>query len=228
MRTIVRPLAELADQIALDVAVLIRDALLQQSSFNLVLTGGSLGIATAEALGRQEVDWSKVTIWFGDERFVGLDHPDRNEAQALKVWPDLATLNLIRYPDASKELQDAANKFDADFQARFGDINATSAVFDLVLVGMGPDGHIASLFPGHAQPRSWIVSESDSPKPPSERLSFSYEALNRSQRVWFLVSGASKAPALRSALVDSHLPASQVRGMGETVWYLDSEISDAL
>jgi len=92
---------------------------------------------------------------------------------------------------------------------------------------MGPDGHIASLFPGVKHEDAWVVSEDNSPKPPSERLSFSYQALNNSERVWFLVAGAGKADALRSVYA-GQLPASKVQGLSETRWYLDKEISDAL
>jgi 6-phosphogluconolactonase len=94
---------------------------------------------------------------------------------------------------------------------------------------MGPDGHLASLFPGRVHPEAWIVSETDSPKPPSQRLSFSYQALNRSKRVWFLVSGAEKAEPVRCALLgDCDLPVAQVLGIEETVWFMDSELSRAL
>jgi 6-phosphogluconolactonase len=94
---------------------------------------------------------------------------------------------------------------------------------------MGPDGHVASLFPGAQHDFNWIVAESNSPKPPSMRLSFSYEALNRSSEVWFLVSGEAKADAVRCALSDScDLPAGQVRGLESTLWFMDMELRRAL
>ena len=228
MKKIVRPATELAKLIASDISVLISTTLESKSEFNLVLTGGTLGIQTVAELGRQSVDWSRVNIWFGDERFVALDDPDRNEAQAIAAWPKLASCNLYRYPDSKISLQTARERLESQLEADFGPVNGNEPVFDLVLLGMGPDGHVASLFPGREHGTSWIIAEDDSPKPPSARLSMGYEALNRSNYVWFIVSGAAKADALRSALNENDLPASKVTGRIDTVWYLDQEINDAL
>lgn len=228
MQRVVRGSDELAHHIASEVAGAISETLRTQEVFNLVLTGGTLGIATAAELANQEIDWSRVNIWFGDERYVGLDQKDRNEAQAMAAWPGLATKRLRRYPDATKPLSAAREELDASFEASFGKIDSGEAAFDLVLLGMGPDGHVASLFPGHEHGKSWIISESDSPKPPSERLSFSYQALNRSKRVWFIVSGSAKAEALRRVISGEDLPAGKVSGVEETLWFLDQEINDAL
>lgn len=228
MEWVIQPLQSLARKIATDVAAVINSALSTRPSFNLVLTGGTLGIATAEELGKQPVDWSRVFIWFGDERFVPLDHPDRNEAQALAVWPGLAEAKFRRYPDSTVPLARAAVDFSREFDVDFGVLEAPDSVFDLVLLGMGPDGHVASLFPGHSHSPAWIVPEPASPKPPSERLSMSYEALNRADRVWFIASGAGKAEALRSGAKEDVLPAGRVRGVSETICYIDTGLSDAL
>ena len=228
MEWVIQPLESLARKIATDVAAVINSALRTRPSFNLVLTGGTLGIATAEELGKQRVDWSRVFIWFGDERFVPLDHPDRNEAQALAVWPGLAEAKFRRYPDATVPLAQAAVDFSREFDVEFGVLEAADSVFDLVLLGMGPDGHVASLFPGHSHSPAWIVPEPASPKPPSERLSMSYEALNRADRVWFIASGAGKAEALRSGMREDGLPVGRVRGLSETICYIDTGLSDAL
>ena len=228
MEWVIQPLQSLARKIATDVAAVINSALSTRPSFNLVLTGGTLGIATAEELGKQPVDWSRVFIWFGDERFVPLDHPDRNEAQALAVWPGLAEPKFRRYPDSTVPLARAAVDFSREFDVDFGVLEAPDSVFDLVLLGMGPDGHVASLFPGHSHSPAWIVPEPASPKPPSERLSMSYEALNRADRVWLIASGAGKAEALRSGMREDGLPVGRVRGLSETICYIDTGLSDAL
>ena len=222
------PAAKQAELIAGDISEVIAEALKRQPKFNLVLTGGTLGIDIAGALARENVEWDRVRIWFGDERFVSLTDPDRNEAQALAVWPALAELNLIRFPAPPISLSEAAKDFDAWFGQEFGSIEESDSVFDLVLLGMGPDGHVASLFPGHAHPKSWVVAEENSPKPPAQRLSLSYEALNRSRRVWVVVSGAAKREALKSALSSAELPAAKVTGMEETRWLVDEEVSDGL
>ena len=228
MQLEVFPAAQQARLIAAEISKVITEALKRQPKFNLVLTGGTLGIAIAGALASEDVVWDRVRIWFGDERFVPLSDPDRNEAQALAVWPALAELNLVRFPAPPATLLEAANGFDAWFSQEFGSIGESDSVFDLVLLGMGPDGHVASLFPGHVHSKGWIVAEESSPKPPAQRLSLSYEALNRSRRVWFVVSGAAKREALRSALSLAELPAAKVKGMEETRWLVDEEVSDGL
>lgn len=198
----------------------------QQSEVTVLLTGGTLGIEFASALGRSSIDLQGVTFIFGDERYVDLDHPDRNEQQALDVFPELEA-NLFRYPKPSGALEQDAELFNSQIIELLGPVEKPRKRIDLTILGMGPDGHIASLFPGKLHGEGWIVSENHSPKPPSQRLSFSYEALSSSERVWFLVSGSAKADSLRKVFA-GELPAAKVQGVGETTWYLDSEISDAL
>lgn len=194
----------------------------------VLLTGGTLGIQLLQDLSELDLDLGNVTFYFGDERFVGLSDPDRNEAQGLAVWPALAT-KLHRYPDADVTLDQARVFLNTQLEQDLGTLDAPGAAFDLCVLGMGPDGHIASLFPGVTHEPAWIVSESDSPKPPSERLSFSYEALNRSDEVWFLVAGESKAEAVRCALAgECDLPVGQVKGLKSTLWFMDHELRRAL
>jgi 6-phosphogluconolactonase len=209
-----------------DFAELVDELRKSKSELTVLLTGGTLGIEFIAALGETSVDLTNIHFIFGDERYVPRDHADRNEHQALAVFPGLQRY-LIRYPEASEKLEDAKQAFSFELENLFGPIASPSRQIDLTISGMGPDGHIASLFPGVAHEDAWIVSEDNSPKPPSERLSFSYQALNNSERVWFLVAGTGKADALRSVYA-GQLPASKVQGLSETRWYLDKEISDAL
>ena len=138
--------------------------------------------------------------------------------------------NLHRFPESNVTLAEAANTFNAHIESLFGPLDATGAVFDVLILGMGPDGHVASLFPGHQQERSWIIAESDSPKPPAQRLSFSYEALNRARNVVFLASGRAKAEVAACAIrdIECDLPAAKVKGLELTRWYVDQEISREL
>ena len=198
----------------------------QQSEVTVLLTGGTLGIEFASALGRSSIDLQGVTFIFGDERCVAVGQPDRNQHQALDVCRELGA-NLLRYPQPSGALELDAELFNSRISELLGPLEKPRKQIDLTILGMGPDGHIASLFPGKLHGKGWIVSENDSPKPPSQRLSFSYEALSSSERVWFLVSGSAKADSLRKVFA-GELPAAKVQGVGETTWYLDSEISDAL
>jgi 6-phosphogluconolactonase len=198
----------------------------QQPEVTVLLTGGTLGIEFASALGRSSIDLQGVTFIFGDERYVAVDHPDRNEQQALDVFPELEA-NLVRYPQPSRHLSQGAELFNIRISELLGPLEKPRKQIDLTILGMGPDGHVASLFPGKLHGKGWIVSEKNSPKPPSQRLSFSYEALSSSERVWFLVSGSAKADSLRKVFA-GELPAAKGQGVGETTWYLDSEVSDAL
>ena len=197
-----------------------------KSDLTVLLTGGTLGIEFIASFGQTSLDLTNIHFIFGDERYVPRNHADRNENQALAEFPGLESY-LIRYPEASEDLEDTRQGFSLELENLLGPINKPSRQVDLTILGMGPDGHIASLFPGVEHETAWIVSEDNSPKPPSKRLSFSYQALNNSERVWFFVAGAGKADALRSVYA-GELPASKVQGLSETRWYLDREISDAL
>lgn len=199
--------------------------------FRVALTGGTLGIELLAELQRRSFDPTGVEVYWGDERWVGLEHPDRNEAQALDAWPMLARATLHRFQAPGDVSLEAAA---AEMDTHFASVVATNGnvSFDLVLLGIGPDGHVASLFPGHALDQNkWVVFETASPKPPAERLSFSYHALNASKKVWFLAAGAAKAEVVSAAIGQgevSGLPCSRVRGSQETVWFLDSVIAASL
>lgn len=200
----------------------------EKDPFTLVVSGGGLGIKTLEQLGRKIKYPRKLRIIFCDERFVDLNSSERNEAQALAVWPELLSSQLIRYPQIGHDINAAADSLSLNLIEIFGDVSDPKIVFDLVLLGVGEDGHIASLFPGAKHPADWVVTEMNSPKAPRERLSLSYEALNKSDRVWFVVGGKSKAAALRKIQQGSDLPAAKVHGRTETIWWLDQELSDEL
>ena len=217
-------------QAAKDIEALLAQAISDRGCASLVLTGGTLGIKILEDLRSLNLDLSRLDVFFGDERFVGLDNADRNEHQGLTVWPELANANFHRFPASNATLAEAANTFNGHIEKLLGPLEAPSPVFDVLILGMGPDGHVASLFPGHVQERSWIIAEGDSPKPPAQRLSFSYEALNRARNVVFLASGRAKAEVAACAIrdIECDLPAAKVKGLELTRWYVDQEISREL
>lgn len=195
------------------------------------LTGGSIADALHREVARRapdsSVDWSRVVVWWGDERFVAAASADRNAQQAREAFLDAlpfdpAHVHEMPAADAGLDLDAAAASYADDLRAH------GSGGFDVLMLGMGPDGHVASLFPGHPalDVRDAVtVAVRDSPKPPPERISLSFEALNRSRQVWFLVSGAGKADAVAAALAEdgsvSQTPARGVRGTEQTVWWLD-------
>lgn len=190
----------------------------------IALTGGTLGIEVIREFGRLVQGEMPVTFVFGDERFVDLSDQDRNEHQGLEAWAGLEKY-LTRYPDNTVDLETARDQFARELESKFG----PNPSFDITILGMGPDGHIASLFPGHAREGQLVVAEPDSPKPPAQRLSLSFDALNNSKEVWFVASGVAKAEAVSCALgQDCELPVGRVKGQEATRWFIDSELSRAL
>jgi 6-phosphogluconolactonase len=195
---------------------------------HLVLTGGTVGIATLAAIDanplKDEIDFTRVHLWWGDERYVAGDSSDRNATQAKNALLKHLTLDqekIHEFPAANSglTLDDAAKGF-ADH------VSKIQPKFDIVLLGMGPDGHIASLFPGKPQPKvgAWVIAEHDSPKPPPQRLSFTFEALNTADQIWFVVAGADKQDAVAVAMGDNpdELPVGRVHGTKATQWFIDS------
>lgn len=202
--------------------------LAEKDQVHLVLTGGTVGIATLASIwanpSHTDIDFTRVNFWWGDERFVASDSPDRNALQAKNSLLKNLKLDAAKihdFPSAGNglDLQHAAAEFAAH-------VETVKPHFDLVLLGMGPDGHIASLFPGKPLPASglWIIAEEDSPKPPPQRLSFTYEALNSADEVWFVVAGADKQDAVAVAMSDqpAELPVGRVHGRILTQWFIDS------
>ena len=170
----------------------------------------------------------------GGERYVPADHADRNAAQARAAWlshVDLDPERVHAMPASDEEyvgVHDAAAAY-ADVVREHG-----RGRFDLVMLGIGPDGHVASLFPGRAHldvDDAVTVAVSDSPKPPPQRVSLTFGALNRNRQVWFIASGEGKADAVARALRgdDVHeIPAAGVHGSERTVWWLDASAASRL
>lgn len=212
---------------AAEIADLIAQILQKKDRVRLVLTGGTLGIQILEDFALLGLPLESLDVFWGDERFVDLFDKDRNEQQALIAWPELSNARLFRFPFPDMTLEAAAAAMCRVFETELGSLDSEGAIFDVLILGMGPDGHVASLFPGHSQEKSWIIAEPASPKPPSLRLSFSYEALNRASHVVILASGESKASAVACALQDEtcDLPVARVSGLESTTWYLDTELS---
>jgi len=203
---------------------------------HVALTGGTIAEAIhrqiAQRAGDYDVDWARVVFWWGDERFVAPDSPDRNALQAREAFLDVVGVdpaNVHEMPSTS----DAAD-VDAAAAAYTTALKAHgSGEFDVVMLGIGPDGHIASLFPGFPQLDSTevAVGVTGSPKPPPERVSLTFPALNRARSVWFLVSGEGKSGAVAAALggADRHdTPAAGVVGHEETIWFLDRPAASQL
>lgn len=197
----------------------------------LCLTGGRIANEVYRQLaGDQEgqssvVDWRRVEFWWGDERYVPTESPDRNAGQSLALLAASIPLDPARvHPMPSRgmgyaDLQQAALHYASDL----GD-----TVFDICLLGMGEDGHVASLFPDHPsfdpQAATHVIGVTDSPKPPPDRLSLTLPVLNASSQTWLIVAGDDKAASAARAIGgDSTLPAGAVQGRDRTVWFIDSD-----
>lgn len=205
------------------------------------LTGGTIADRihreVAQHMTRPErdvrhVDWSRVTVWFGDERFVTTNSPDRNVRQARDAFLDAVGATRVREVPASDAVADAESAA-AAYEAAIKRDGAGE--FDILMLGLGPDGHVASLFPGHAALEvsdQIAVAVHDSPKPPPDRVSLTFSALNRARSLWFLVSGEDKAEAVARALADTgtvaETPARGVVGREETIWFLDAAAASQL
>jgi 6-phosphogluconolactonase len=204
----------------------------------IALTGGTIADAVHRELARlsasSEVDWSRVVVWWGDERFVAPDSPDRNAGQARTAFLSAVGVD----PAKIHEMPSTADAADVDEgAAAYSDAVRAhgSGEFDVMMLGVGPDGHIASLFPGFPQldvDDRIAVGVTGSPKPPPERISLTFDALNRSKSVWFLVSSEDKASAVARALAEGtevhDCPAAGVTGSEETIWFLDRAAASRL
>lgn len=210
------------------------DAQAVRRPVHVCLTGGTVGtkvLAEVAASGlRDLVDWTGVHVWWGDERFVPPDSDDRNEKQAREAMLDALpvpaqNVHPFSADDGAGSLEDAASAF-AEVLAAHAPDGGSWPVFDVTLLGVGPDGHVASLFPGKAgldATEHGVVAEPDSPKPPSARLSLTLPVLNASRQVWFVVAGADKHEAVDAVLHGgSELPAARVSGQDVTLWLLDA------
>jgi glucose-6-phosphate dehydrogenase assembly protein OpcA len=200
----------------------------------VVLTGGRVASAmyraVAESPARSVVDWQQVEYWWGDERFLPAGDPDRNETQVREALLDAVgadPANVHPMPaDTGQGAEAAATAYAEELVAAAGtEGSAGVPTFDVLLLGVGPDGHVASLFPGNPGLREQertVVAVHDAPKPPPTRLSLTFPALARAQEVWFVVAGADKAEAVDLALSGGHeVPAAKPRGLGQTLWLID-------
>ena len=215
------------------------DAQAARGHAHVVLTGGGVGIATLTSLAasaaRDAVDWSAVDVWWGDERFLPDGHPDRNVTQARQALLDAVGLDPRRVhamPAADGRYGDdpdaAAHAYADELAAACGPADDRGVpTFDVLLLGVGPDGHVASLFPEHpglSERERTVIGVHGSPKPPPMRISLTFPAINAACQVWLLAAGAEKAPAVGLALTqagESAVPAAGVHGRTETLWLLD-------
>ncbi|NHA69697.1 6-phosphogluconolactonase [Phycicoccus flavus] len=227
----------LADAAAARLVVALVDAQNTRGTAHVSLTGGSMGSEIVRSLAaepaRSAVDWGAVHVWWGDERYLPAGDADRNDTQnddagLAGLGLDPAHVHRVPGPDATESAEEAADSYAAALRE-----HGTGA-FDVMVLGVGPDGHVASLFPHHpaaATTGTPTVAVHESPKPPPDRVSLTRECLERSREVWFLVAGSDKADAVRRGVHGSpfaETPAAHVHGEDRTLWLVDADAASDL
>jgi 6-phosphogluconolactonase len=205
----------------------IEAAIASRQVFTIALSGGSTPTPLYAALAQQDLPWDKIHIFWGDERYVPPTHPDSNEGMTRRVWLDLIPIpagNIHPMPTNFATPEAAAAEYDRLLQSHFGTAEGEFPIFDLILLGMGDDGHTASLFP-HTPAltvidRSVTVGNKDG----QPRLTFTAPTINCARCVIFLLSGASKQPALDRVLApegdtDTY-PSRLIQPTSELWWLL--------
>jgi len=227
----------LAQAAAARLVVRLIDAQAARGFASIVLTGGRVagGVyrAIAASPARHAVDWSRVDVWWGDERFLPSGHAERNDVQARAAVLDALPLDAERiHPMPASDGPDGDDPEAA--AARYAQILADAARpgtarlphFDLLLLSVGEDGHVASVFPEHPAVYETrpVAAVRGSPKPPPVRLTLTLPAINTAEEIWLMAAGAEKAGAVGMALAGPgpvQLPAAGVHGVERTLWLLD-------
>lgn len=216
------------------------EAIKERGIFTFVLSGGTTPRLLYEELAKEpyasRVDWQHTHLFWGDERCVPSDNPDSNFSLALQTLiskVDVPPSNIHRIPAATGSPKPVAAEYETTlrefFQATAGSDPSTSfPSFDLVLLGIGGDGHTASLFPGDAaleERTSWVVAvEGSSASPPVPRITLTFPVINEAKCVLFLVSGSNKLKVLQEILNNPHTatyPAAHVQPAGKLLWFID-------
>ncbi|HEX5540504.1 MAG TPA: 6-phosphogluconolactonase [Micromonospora sp.] len=227
----------LAQAVAARLVVKLIDAQAERGEASVVLTGGRIAAAVYRAVrdlpARDAIDWGRVDLWWGDERFLPAGHPDRNETQAREALLDALPLDPDRvHPMPASDGPDgddpeaAAARYAALLAAAARPGTAVLPHFDVLLSGVGEDGHVASVFPGHPviYEQRLVSAVRNSPKPPPVRTTLTLPAMNTAEEVWLVASGADKAQVIGAALAGAgpaQLPAAGVEGVQRTLWLLD-------
>ena len=214
--------AELSEEVVVQILAAIEKGLKLKSQFHLVLTGGTLGVQISEALVKEfnaDPDgFAGLHIWWSDERFVPADSVERN---AFPFHNTVTNSKIVIHEALAADIAKSIDEAVSDY-----DLALENVDIDLNVLGLGPDGHVASLFPGIADidDRRKVFAITDSPKPPAVRVSFTMSLINSAVEVWIVAAGESKADAVTKIIEgDLSIPASYVRGNSHTRLIVDTE-----
>ena len=228
----------LAKAVAARLVTVLVDAVAARGSASVVLTGGGIGTSVLAELGaapaRDAIDWQRLDIWWGDERFVPAGDPERNETGARSALLDLVDVDPARVhpmpgpdgPDGDDPAAAAARY--ASWLAAAAPSGARVPSFDVLMLGIGPEAHVASLFPHQPalHDERPVVPVYETVKPPPWRLSLTFPSIQAAREVWILASGAEKAGAIASTLSGAspdEFPAAGARGTQRTLFLVDRD-----
>lgn len=205
-------------------------AIAQTGRCTIALSGGSTPTPLYEKLAEQSLPWDQVHVFWGDERYVPVDHPDSNEGMARKAWLNhvpIPPANIHSVPTGANDPAADAATHEAELHAFFKTAPGEFPVFDIMLQGMGDDGHTASLFP-HTEAltvRDRLVTVGNKDGQP--RITFTVPLINQAHNVVFVVAGANKQTALHHVFApeddETQYPSRLIQPQGELWWLLDAE-----
>jgi 6-phosphogluconolactonase len=198
------------------------EAIAKKGAFKIVLAGGSTPNLIYQNLSQVQTDWNNWWIFWGDERCLPAQDNERNSLMAKQAWLDKVSIPGAQiFPIPAEQ---GAKSAAATYQS----IIAKYLPFDMVLLGMGEDGHTASLFPGQVHNQSELVHEVyNSPKPPSDRVSMSAKALSDTTQLLFLISGAGKREAFKAWQQGADLPVAQIKPENGIEIYADQAVLES-
>jgi 6-phosphogluconolactonase len=211
----------------------LQSAIAQRNQSTLALSGGSTPKPLYESLSQQPLPWDKVHVFWGDERYVPPDHPDSNEGMARRAWLDhisIPTDHIHGIPTQTADPAESARLYEQHLYSFFGDKEIPA--LDLILLGLGDDGHTASLFP-----QTEVLNVCDhligvGYRGTDPRITFTIALINRARCVLFLVAGQNKRPALKEIFSDNansfDYPARFIRPEGKLIWLLDQPAAEGL
>jgi len=211
----------LSKALAQEILNIAKKSIFEKDCFSIVLTGGKSVLSLYKILSKADSNWDKWHIYIGDERCVPMGHKDRSDQVINEIWLDNSAIpkKNIHFIKAELGLLEARLEYENTLK-RIG-------TFDIVLLSMGEDGHIASLFPNHVYlEEQMVVVEQDSPKPPKERVSMSYQQLNKAHYIFKLIIGESKQKAVILLGQNINLPITRVNGECEKLFFCKNAINN--
>lgn len=215
------------------VITLIRDAIATRGRCSIALAGGSTPKPLYQALAQTDLAWDQLYIYWGDERYVPITHDDSNAKMTYEAWLNHVAIpadHIFTVPTDTDSPQSSAEQYQQALATSFD--TASTPIFDIILLGMGDDGHTASLFPHTAalnETERWVTVGQKADQP---RITFTTRIINQARHVMFLVAGANKQTALSQVFApaadSAAYPSRLVAPVGKLLWFLDLEASQGL